>query len=846
MTRFIRIFAAVCILFCVAGFTEQPALAEGAEPSATYVAQVGGTKYTTVQDAFDHAASYGTIILLTDVQLTSTVSFSTEKFIFLDMSGYDITGNCTIFNLSNKACLQLEDTTNTGSMILSDSPDQSAVIVAGSYSQIYLYDASIVSTNAVGVETVGGAVVIYSGSIEGGTYGVSCNNDYFGFSGGTVSGKTAYFTSDTGCTPTVFPPDGHLKIEISDDQKTATVMGPVALTLDGLTFLSDIQGAVDFAGCVSNAKFKLLDDIEINKTILTYSGGNWSLDLNGHQITGSGTLFINNSEYGFFIKNTSDQPAAISTTSNDVPMILNYRVLELKNVTLSGGSCGVSMKKPYSACNPVLILDGSVITCENGAGVNYEDGTVSLVSGTVSGSTYAFCDAVGALWTGYALSENSGYITNTDTTVTVGIKHTLAFTAGTGGSITTGSGGDYVKGAEINLSASPDDGYYFSGWTSSGGGTFENAGSVSTIFTMPESAATVTANFAEITYPLTIMACTGGSITTGSSANYSEGTKVSLAASPDAGYHFSGWTSSGGGIFENAGSASTAFTMPTGAVTVTANFAQISSGDSDVRYTVLASAGEGGSISPSGSVSVAYGGSKTYSITAGEGYEIEDVLVDGVSVGAVYTYTFENVKKAHIIKAVFEKTKSTVQWENPYADVTDKSWYYDAVRFVSEKGLMIGTSSNVFSPNGGMTRGMFVTVLYRLSRDIGNYTGSFTDVPSGEWYAPSVAWAAQNGIAGGVGDNKFAPDAGITREQLAVILYNYAKYKGYDVSVGEDTNILSYKGAQSISEYAYSALQWACGAGIINGDNGYLNSNGPATRAQVATMLQRFVENVVD
>jgi uncharacterized repeat protein (TIGR02543 family) len=777
MTRFIKIFAAVCILFCVAGFAEHPALAEDAEPPATYVAQVGGTKYTSLQEAFDKAAHYSTITLLTDVQLTSTISFSTEKRIFLDMNGYDITGNCTILALSNKASLYLEDMTGAGSKILSDSPDQSAVIVSDDtvsykYTEIYQFDVSIISTNAMGVEIVGGAAGIYSGSIEGGTYGVSCNNDIFNLGGGTVSGGIAYFTSNTGCTPQYFTPSGKLKIEISDDQKIAIVTGPVAVTIEGLTFFwKDLQGAIVYANGASNVKLKLLDDIEINKTIaIGGSYGNWSLDLNGHQITGSGTLFENYSQDGLIIKNTSDQPVTISTTSNDVPMILNYWALELKSVTLSGGSCGVSMKKPYSSCNPVLTLDGAVITCNTGAGVNYEDGTVNLISGTVSGSTYAFCDADGALWTGYALGKNSGYITNTDTTVTVGVKHTLAVKAGTGGSITTESGGDYVKGAEINISASPDDGYYFSGWTSSGGG-----------------------------------------------------------------------------IFENVGSASTAFTMPAGAVTVTAHFALINSGDSDITYyTILASAGEGGSISPSGSVSVAYGVSKTYSITADEGYEIEDILVDGVSVGAVDTYTFENVKTAHIIKAVFEKTINTVQWENPYADVTDKSWYYDAVRLVSEKGLMIGTSSNVFSPNGGMTRGMFVTALYRLSGDTVSYSVSFSDVPSGEWYAPSIAWAAQNGIAGGVGDNKFAPDTGITHEQLAVILYNYAKYKGYDVSVGEDTNILSYKDARSVSEYAYSALQWACGAGIIDGDdNGYLNPRNSASRAEVAAMLQRFVENVI-
>ena len=114
------------------------------------------------------------------------------------------------------------------------------------------------------------------------------------------------------------------------------------------------------------------------------------------------------------------------------------------------------------------------------------------------------------------------------------------------------------------------------------------------------------------------------------------------------------------------------------------------------------------------------------------------------------------------------------------------------------------------------------------------------------WYENAVAWAVKNGIAGGTGNDDFSPDSSITREQLAVMLYHYAKYKGYDVSVGEDTNILPYHDAFSISEYAYSALQWACGAGIIDGDdNGNLNPQNSTTRAEVAAMLQRFIEKVI-
>jgi hypothetical protein len=258
-----------------------------------------------------------------------------------------------------------------------------------------------------------------------------------------------------------------------------------------------------------------------------------------------------------------------------------------------------------------------------------------------------------------------------------------------------------------------------------------------------------------------------------------------------------------------------------------------------VLCTITAAAGTGGSISPSGSVIVAYGGSRTFTITPDEGYEIADVLSDGVSVGAVSTYTFTDVNKAHTITASFRKP--TV---NPFSDVNPDDWFYNNVLYVSENSLMNGTGSGAFSPNARMTRAMLVTILYRLSGDTGSYTNTFSDVPAGIWYEKAVAWAAANNIAAGVGGNHFAPDTGVTREQLAVMLYHYAKYKGYDVSVGEDTNILSYKDALTISDYAYPALQWACGAGIMNGDiSGSLNPQGSATRAEVAAMLERFIKS---
>jgi hypothetical protein len=179
-----------------------------------------------------------------------------------------------------------------------------------------------------------------------------------------------------------------------------------------------------------------------------------------------------------------------------------------------------------------------------------------------------------------------------------------------------------------------------------------------------------------------------------------------------------------------------------------------------------------------------------------------------------------------------------------YSDVS--GWYESYVAYLTAREIMNGSGEGKFDPNGTMTRAMVVTVLYRLSGDAGSYTNPFSDVPSEAWYEKAVTWASSNGIVSGVGDGCFAPDKEVSREQLAVMLYHYAKFKGIDVSVGSNTNILSYKDATTISEYAYPALQWACGDSIMNGDSGNLNPQKHATRAEVSKILAVFVQKTVN
>ncbi len=179
----------------------------------------------------------------------------------------------------------------------------------------------------------------------------------------------------------------------------------------------------------------------------------------------------------------------------------------------------------------------------------------------------------------------------------------------------------------------------------------------------------------------------------------------------------------------------------------------------------------------------------------------------------------------------------------PFTDVTAEDWFYDAVAYVNGKGLMTGVTETAFRPEGGTTRATLAVILWRMAGSPKAEKGTgFTDAAPGAWYADAVSWCAEQGLMGGYGDGLFGPGDPITREQLVTALHRFAQSQGWDVSAGEDTNILSYTDAFDVSEWAVPAFQWACGAGVVQGDGGRLNPQGQASRAEVAVMLQRLLE----
>ena len=181
----------------------------------------------------------------------------------------------------------------------------------------------------------------------------------------------------------------------------------------------------------------------------------------------------------------------------------------------------------------------------------------------------------------------------------------------------------------------------------------------------------------------------------------------------------------------------------------------------------------------------------------------------------------------------------------PFADAAPTAWYHDGVHYCIEKGLMHGISADKLLPDGSVTRAQLAAILWRLEGNPAPVSAAgFSDVADGAWYAGAVRWAADSGVVKGYADGRFRPNDAVTREQMATLLYRFAGYKGYDVSIGGDTNILRFTDGAAVSGYAVPAMRWACGSGMVCGiaqkGGMLLAPRDTTTRAQAATLIMRF------
>lgn len=310
-------------------------------------------------------------------------------------------------------------------------------------------------------------------------------------------------------------------------------------------------------------------------------------------------------------------------------------------------------------------------------------------------------------------------------------------------------------------------------------------------------------------------------------------------------------TTPAGGILQVGTYTVTAYS-PSQGRTVSGQITVIGDSSSTPTYSViLPGRVEGGTVTAKKSYAEE-GETFRFTVTPDEGWELDTLSVTdnrGTELDVKYegdsVYSFKMPARRVEIQVSFREIPPE---SLPFTDIADNAWYADAVRYVYEHGLMAGTSATTFAPDVTTSRSMIATILWRMAGSpVVNYAMDYTDVAQGQWYSEAIRWATSEGVVTGYGNGLFGTNDPITREQLAVMLYRFAQEQGYDVSIGENTNILSYTDVADLSEYAISAMQWAVGAGIINGtgDGSTLSPQGQATRAQAAVMLTRFCEEYV-
>ena len=414
--------------------------------------------------------------------------------------------------------------------------------------------------------------------------------------------------------------------------------------------------------------------------------------------------------------------------------------------------------------------------------------------------------------------------------------NTYSITYDLNGGTASGNPTSYtVESATITLNQPTKTGYTFTGWS----GT-DLTGEDNLTVTIPAGSTgdrSYTAHWSLNTYSITYDL--DGGTASGNPDFYTvESSTITLNPPTRTGYTFIGWSGT-----DLSGSDNLTVTIPTGSIGNRSYTAHWSLNTYSITYDL-----DGGT---------AFGNPDSYTVESAA-----ITLNEPTKAGYVFTgwsgtdLVGEDNLTVTIPAGSSGDRRYTAHWEfdptiiaalNPtpnvdFLDVSRTDWFYYDVRYVCENGLMNGTSRNRFSPYGTATRGMLVTILYRMENEPRCFgSAAFSDVKPGAYYEKAVVWASQNNIVSGYTDGTFRPDAPVTREQLASILYRYTLYRGQDVSAGETTSLTGYGDAQAVSSYALPAMRWACGTGILQGANGKLNPSGLATRAQLAAMLHRYL-----
>ena len=523
--------------------------------------------------------------------------------------------------------------------------------------------------------------------------------------------------------------------------------------------------------------------------------------------------------------------AVLETKKTSIGGAISGETFQVENVTFSRLGTRVVVRAAVPG-NDLLTFEGLAVGLgdftANGTNYTYtlqnDSGATSTLVTAVSGNGGSVSINGQDLSTGGSATvaiPNSG---TTNIVVEIGTKTytlTILRNSGTGGGATSytltfdTNGGSTIApitqdyGTAITAPADPTKtGYTFAGWTPA------------IPATMPAENMTIKAKWTVNQYTLTFDT-NGGSAIAPITQDY--GTAITAPADPTkTGYTFAGWTPA------------IPTTMPAENLTVTAQWRYNGGGSSGYSYyTIKATAGAGGSISPTGSVSVREGRDQTFTITPDKGYAVSNVKIDGKSIGAVKSYTFENVRRPHTIEVIFMKANGNPQ-AGVFVDVATGSYYEDAVDWAVENGITQGTDDTHFVPDGICTRAQAVAFLWRAagSPKPETCTMPFADVPAGSYYYDAVLWAVENGIAKGTSDTTFSPNMTCSRAQIVAFLWRSEK----SPAAGTANPFADVKSAA----YYADAVLWAVKEDITRGTtNTTFSPDADCTRAQIVTFLWR-------
>lgn len=585
----------------------------------------------------------------------------------------------------------------------------------------------------------------------------------------------------------------------------------------------------------------------------------------GYMVDQDNTYYmVGGKRYDSIGVNSNTNVCTFTMPENEVTVHINFKKAENTSTTTEGNITVVTNHNGNGTVN--ASINGRVVTVTVRANTNYVINTVSIAgrgqtvatdakSGTYSYTVPGTSDATVEVYVTFKSDDFE--VTLTNYTYDDG---RISLSSGT---TTTGR---YAEGERVYIYAYPDRDFYVRSLTITRTDNrqtvnyYESSSSDDVFyFDMPASDVTVRAYFTDGVYEIATDIDGSGRLTiTGEDGNVTdvaeEGEEIRITASPSNNYRLGDlyvtYTDSDDEDqviypeveYKNNGNVDYYwFEMPEYDVEIYADF-----GEGDYVAWIDRSDMKNGTIRVSPNVADEDDTVSIY-VTPDTGYQLDELIVedeDGhdvttTSLASGTRYTFRMPDSDVTVTATF-KSRS---YSSNFTDVPRYEWYYEAVSYVASEGLMNGVSTTQFNPNGTASRAQIVTILWRLAGEPSALTGAFTDVPAGQYYSTAVAWASRQGIVTGVGNNRFEPNSNITREQLAVILYRYAQDAGYTTSAS--ANITGYYDYARVNSYARTAMSWAVGAGLITGTSTTtLSPQDTATRAQVATILMRFCENI--